>query len=1049
VTPPKQQQQQLRKSSADGNCYGKKKREEHPEMKVKKRETNEILLIGSVLGSGDDAAPDDFVPVTDSKEWLQDLQRVINRDHDVYRPISLYLAKLKFAPSKLIPIAVSCEHDRALVLTTVKLLVCMTKPMSEEAKKAGRLVVDVKSGKVEDDVIQEQINLRKNALEQSDMLMEYKRLFVRHASHRYAFQPHGAKGRKKGGTGLFSVFTTLLAEPLSKTGSSRGSQDHLAVELVLHLVRNLLCIAPLNTFGSPAKSQAAAQLHRDLLIILKEENVLDVLVVLGQEIDRRENKGYNMLLMDILGHLLRGEDPSDVALSTVKSPTPSLSTSTTLLNTKRKSKTPTKTRTVTTTTRASSDFGDSLRAHLQTERQKTQSLQSSRHSHFGGTLLVNRPGGGRSYVSASDYLSRTSRDGGVSAAALARPPARRKNKKAEVFVGSGKATLLHSSASSKEVGGQGASRAKAALHEFCSKFAKDCYGPLMKSLKDEFRRETAKLEDGDRSIFFRIIWFFHQWWRVGRERGKEDGVIEKSNGPESTSDGSVQNLLFTMDVFMFNLVLNSTDECFEHKKLGALAQTVALYTEMIHTLHAMYESKDSTERMMALGLMDKLFYANEPVDRLPRLLSRWTPGAHSREYLCDLVECSHVTWKLLDANAQRCLKAMPSDESRPTDQLEKMNINALDFEKEHYFARKFVSNQIIFMYTQLLSQYATNAPRVNRHVAAYFIRVCKFSIKNVDMDDGAEFDDALGANYLVSKPSTLEPMLYNVGLLSVLDKVLNDSVLRDKEDLNALLMFASSFMKRFARAAEANPMLYVEALFKHQNPQQFCESTANMYVNEELRMIAVKDLLLEDQRKYEQQAGEDADEEEEDKIEEEGVGAGKNMAPGYEEDDEEELEFNGDDDDMATEGIVKKKRRRKPKKSRKSKSKSVTAEEDQPDDEDDEAELNRNDGGGDDDNMIEDQDHTSREEQNEGMSFEARGSDLRKQQGDDNPPSHTGAEVTAGAESESPKLSGKKRIRKSQRATQDYSDEEEFSSYAAGPTAKATRRVIFDDDDSD
>eukprot|EP00585_Thalassiosira_rotula_P011100 CAMPEP_0196154244 /NCGR_PEP_ID=MMETSP0910-20130528/38501_1 /TAXON_ID=49265 /ORGANISM="Thalassiosira rotula, Strain GSO102" /LENGTH=98 /DNA_ID=CAMNT_0041418209 /DNA_START=69 /DNA_END=362 /DNA_ORIENTATION=- len=98
-----------------------------------------------------------------------------------------------------------------------------------------------------------------------------------------------------------------------------------------------------------------------------------------------------------------------------------------------------------------------------------------------------------------------------------------------------------------------------------------------------------------------------------------------------------------MDVFMFNLVLTSTDEYFDHKKPAALAQAAALYTEMIHMLHAMYDSQDSTEHMMALGLMDRLFYANEPIDRLPKLLSRWTPGMYGREYLCDLVECTHVT----------------------------------------------------------------------------------------------------------------------------------------------------------------------------------------------------------------------------------------------------------------------------------------------------------------------------------------------------------------------------------------------------------------------
>ena len=174
----------------------------------------------------------------------------------------------------------------------------------------------------DDSVIREQILLRENAIEQSDLLMEYKQLFVKHPSHHYAFKNNrggmgGGQGTKKnasdgggsggGGTGLLSIFTSLLAEPLSKTGSSRTSSDHLTIELVLHLIRNLLCISPLNTFGSTEKSQHACQLHRDLLVVLQEEMVLDVLVCVGQEVERRENSGYNLLLMEILSCLLKGQ----------------------------------------------------------------------------------------------------------------------------------------------------------------------------------------------------------------------------------------------------------------------------------------------------------------------------------------------------------------------------------------------------------------------------------------------------------------------------------------------------------------------------------------------------------------------------------------------------------------------------------------------------------------------------------------------------------------------------------------------------------------------
>lgn len=354
--------------------------------------------------------------------------------------------------------------------------------------------------------------------------MEYKKLFVRHASHHYAFQNQNnkkSKVHKSEETGLLSVFTSLLAEPLSKMGSSRTSADHLTIELVLHLIRNLLSITPLNNFGSTEKAQQAAQLHREFLILLEEEMVFDVLTCVGQDVERRENSGYNLLLMEILSCLLRGQDPTDVARSVVESTAPVFEKK--VISSK---KNPSKSSRTIVTAR-SKTAGSSLKAHLQSERQKLQLSASSRHSHFGGTLRISKGDGKQAYVSASDYLARKTQPGASARAKVAGQPARRKNKKAEVFVGSGKSSSLHSrpgaSASlSREIAGPTSKRAKAALNSFCEKFISQCYGPVMKSLKNEFRRDSNRLEDGDRTLFFRIVWFFHQWFRVSKREGVEE-----------------------------------------------------------------------------------------------------------------------------------------------------------------------------------------------------------------------------------------------------------------------------------------------------------------------------------------------------------------------------------------------------------------------------------------------------------------------------------------------------------------------------------------------
>jgi hypothetical protein len=85
-----------------------------------------------------------LVPVTDCLNWLQDLQRALRRDDDQYRPISLLVGDWRVVGQKLLPVALSCRYDAAIVLTVCKILVILTKPLAENTKRAGRMVIDTK-----------------------------------------------------------------------------------------------------------------------------------------------------------------------------------------------------------------------------------------------------------------------------------------------------------------------------------------------------------------------------------------------------------------------------------------------------------------------------------------------------------------------------------------------------------------------------------------------------------------------------------------------------------------------------------------------------------------------------------------------------------------------------------------------------------------------------------------------------------------------------------------------------------------------------------------
>jgi timeless len=283
-----------------------------------------------------------------------------------------------------------------------------------------------------------------------------------------------------------------------------------------------------------------------------------------------------------------------------------------------------------------------------------------------------------------------------------------------------------------------------------------------------------------------------------------------------------------------------------------LAQTVALYSEMMHLLHYMYTSKDKTEHEMAMGLIDRLFYGQEALDQIPKLISRWSPGTYTREYLCDLVEVIHVSLKLLEANAKKGIEFVQmkgsSGNKDVSQKIARMRSTAADFDIKSYFVRKIVSNQMITLYGHLLSQYKVNAIRVNHRIIAMFHRFFRVEIVSAEVTDSDTHLKLLG-----TKRSTLQPMLYNLQIIMTMEQILNDASIRGDKDFQSLIHFCTCLMYKFWVAADSNPMLYVECLFRHTSPHRFCELVTNMYVNDDLRMITERALLLEEHHRLQEE----------------------------------------------------------------------------------------------------------------------------------------------------------------------------------------------------
>ena len=975
---------------------------------VDKKIVDELLLVCGVIGTVD-SHTNELVPVHECLNWLQDLQRVLRRDDDLLRPISLLLGQWNVLPHKLLPLCCSSgRYDHPLLLTLCKILVILTKPLAEQTIRAGKMIVDphfkktkktndtdttttnnnnhhqTTESKNHDKVVHEQIRLRENAIQQANLLFDYKKAFCRahHQHHHPSSLPHTGQEPPRGDSSgssssssngsLFSVLVSLLAEPLSRT-SRRSEEDHLAIELVLHLFTNLVRAQPLFvTLGGGASSSSSSsslaqalhdeqqQVHDELVTLLHQELVLDIVCVLAADLDQPDNAPYNLLVLELLHHLWKPYHPAAVARA--------LSSS----NHQRSSHNKNKTQATQRTSSSSSLLGQ-----LQRERQRYAVPAHTRHSQFGGTLLQMKPKSNNNkttstttsttvandaattdtstttaapsssshhYVSAAQFVqshpaggagtttsassSANSHGGGGGAGSSLLSKA--------VFVPSGRhvkrlaAAAAGGDSSSLFLGGPSSQRAHVALHYFLQQFVQQGYGPMAKSLKGEFRRDSVRLHADDPHFFIHWIWFVSHWWR---KQQQQPGAAPETGGgtssrssllllSSSTNTGSTKNacsigsLIFTMDIFTMDLLFRSMDLYQQKRQYTELAMAVSMWMELVHLLQLLFHSNEqrpqssairaldgggnnknnhdndvsnddenNTEQIMALGLLHRLFYnTSEPLDRLPWLFSQWEPGTTTREYVADLVELCHVQLKLLqdvshtfqqqeqngtqiEQKKRRSTKAAVLTEDATVQQMQEA---ARDFDLNSYIRKRLVSAPTVAMYIHLLGQFEHNTVTTNHRIVAFLKnRVSKqvlYVSQDDDDDDIEEYDSikqqdhnrnnsstTTTAGLLPRVTVTLQPLLYQYSLFTILDRILHLSGSLPKEDERHLVPWAANLVSDFCQATQRNPMLWIEALLLgplsrrrrggHANIARHCDQVSHVYVSEEFRMLLVKDRL--------------------------------------------------------------------------------------------------------------------------------------------------------------------------------------------------------------
>ena len=775
---------------------------------------DELVLVCTFLGTNETVKDESgaertsFVRGKDCLEWLNDLRRVIQRDNDILRTIGNKIGNWKVVEQKLLPLLLEYRDDRRLVLTLCKIFVSVTMPMHQAAVTALSKAVTRSAAKEDPTLAAELVERQKAAAEQVKHLFDYKKAFARRE--------------------VMQVLVSVLEAPLSHEGTSRTEDDALIIELILTLMRNLLAIGAGRPGSLPVPDRLLSATHFDLVLSMDQEFFLDVLGVLSQNINARENRALNLLLMEIYHHLRRGTDPEALARAPPAAPAaPAPPATPAPAAPAAPSASPAVPKRAKALRGGPSGLLQALRSNQSRRRLSAFGGTRKRHNHFGGAYSRMRADAPESVVlDASEGAAR-------------RQPARRNRRRNAPFVaahGVDAQDATHTLGSESE----SARRASEALRRHFSALMDGSYGALVGSLKNEFRRDSSRLQDADRAVFFGLVRFLlaFQLERaaalpegadapgglgdlVERLAAAAQGAPPAGEAAESAFDAAMRCVLPSLDVFSFTLVIQSCERSLAEKRPAELLAAAKCYAAMVHALRLLGRCRAPAPRAVQLGMLFRLHYAAEPADRAAFLLRQWQPGRMPLAYLSALIDLVHHSVAALDAaSARAALEIGPPGgdlEAAVGDKALLLRTKAArDFSVDRDFLPKAATNHTVGAYLAVYARANEVPPRIAERAAAFLGR-----LRVAPLGGGG---------------ATLRAMVLRVPMLAAAEKVLNGSdaqQLAQRPLCAALANGIAADVLELSRGDGGNDALFVDMLFPHPFPMSYAFALEHRYASPE------------------------------------------------------------------------------------------------------------------------------------------------------------------------------------------------------------------------
>jgi hypothetical protein len=630
----------------------------------------------------------------DCSACIADIQRYLRRD-DSMKSIFKLLSSWDIVQTRLLPLIYKYQDNKQLQFAATKLVVMLTMPpengFSEASQRQAKDVMDRLRGDE-----RERKALAFLTVSHVRYLQEMKDSFL---------QPH-----------ILKCFVDVLADAWARDGFDRDEHDLRVIELVLSLFRNLLHV-PNSPPKSSTKDAKYCNLQENFIVALEKEYIIELVLHLIQHVNEEDTKEWNLLLLEMMYLLLRGQNPATLLAAPTKEDLVKMkeerkselaAQARHYVDMQQRSESSNGKRTMLSPPTPSINYNPNdplLRVTAAEKKARTQRLDAlgSRHSRFGGTFAVRRGGesavkGTKNTRSIDDDASTPMTKQFVWAHNLADPHQKQRRQNGGIIRGSngirsmnvgrgtrlaqtcndaaacragatdgsvrpnaltvgfglGGASTVNTAAKSNEV--------KASLKCLMEEFLKTGYGPLMKSVKSSFVRESDRLLPADSMQMMYITTFGLQYHRLALEKKMSQPHSKVTFDVHASAD---QGVGVSLDLWSFRFYTKNIINYVDSKKWVELGIAVSAF------------KGSPSVQTWSSRLIGVVFYEREIMDLIPSLLMKCHEAKKyiTTWYITDLMETAHAVLNIGEKMAERSMLVRTRKKKRKKDQKKKEQLD--------------------------------------------------------------------------------------------------------------------------------------------------------------------------------------------------------------------------------------------------------------------------------------------------------------------------------------------------------------------------------------